>query len=264
MTGGYTTLNFIPSIATMIFGLMTGEMLRRQLRSGTKFGILSGAGVACLLTAMVLDHYIWPDGLKDAVRAAAGTGGLGEASFFKNDPPWTLCPVVKRLWTPTWAVFSTGWVFLALAAFYGAIDVLSWRRWWTFPLIVVGMNSLGRLIVRELTQRGERTLAIDTDPAKLHGLPGDTMIGNVDYLSVLEEAGLGRAKLIVSAVQIEDTNRLLAFRAREFGVPSSVHAFDQSLVPELRSLGATHLMDSRAVGIERVMDALHDLGVYGS
>ena len=131
-------------------------------------------------------------------------------------------------------------------------------------VIVVGMNTLGRRIVKELTNRGERTLAIDTDPAKLEGLPGDTLIGNVDYLSVLEEAGIRRAKMIVSAVQIEDTNRLLAYRARDFGLPSSVHAFDQSLVPELTSLGATHLMDSRAVGIERVMDALHDAGVYGS
>jgi Kef-type K+ transport system membrane component KefB len=130
-------------------------------------------------------------------------------------------------------------------------------------VIVVGMNALGRRIVHELVARGERTLAIDTDPGKLRGLPGNTMIGNTDYLSVLHEAGLERAKLLVSALQIEDTNRMLAYRARECGVPSSLHAFDQSLVPELRQLGATHLMDSRSVGIERVMDALHDAGVYG-
>jgi hypothetical protein len=130
-------------------------------------------------------------------------------------------------------------------------------------VIVIGMNALGRRIVRELRSRGERTLAIDSDPRKLAGLPGSTVIGNADYLSVLDEAGLERAKLLVSALQIEDTNRMLAYRARECGVPSSIHAFDQSLVPELRQLGATHLMDSRSVGIERVMDALHDAGVYG-
>ena len=131
-------------------------------------------------------------------------------------------------------------------------------------MIVVGMNSLGRRIVQELARRGERTLAIDSHPEKLEDLPGRTMIGNADHLSVLDEAGLERAKLLVSALQIEDTNRMLAYRARECGVPSSVHAFDQSLVPELRQLGATHLMDSRSVGIERVMDALHDAGVYGA
>jgi hypothetical protein len=69
--------------------------------------------------------------------------------------------------------------------------------------------------------------------------------------------------MLVSELQFEDTNLLLAYRARAAGVPSSVHVFDQSLVPEFQQLGATHLMDSRAVGIERVMDALHDAGVYG-
>jgi Kef-type K+ transport system membrane component KefB len=130
-------------------------------------------------------------------------------------------------------------------------------------VIVVGMNALGRRLVHELSDRGEKTLAIDTDPAKLQGLPGVTLIGNVDYLSVLDEAGLDRAKLLVSALQIEDTNRLLAFRARESGILSSIHAFDQSLVPELEDLGANHLMDSRTVGIDRVMDELHDAGIYG-
>jgi Kef-type K+ transport system membrane component KefB len=130
-------------------------------------------------------------------------------------------------------------------------------------VIVVGMNSLGRRLVGELARRGERTLAIDSDPEKLAGLPGRSLMGSADYLSVLDEAHLGRAKLLVSALQIEDTNRMLAYRARAAGVPSSVHVFDQSLVPELQQLGATHLMDSRTVGIERVMDALHDAGVYG-
>jgi hypothetical protein len=131
-------------------------------------------------------------------------------------------------------------------------------------VIVVGMNTLGRRIVEELAARGERTLAIDSDPAKLQGLPGRSLIGNADYLSVLDEAHIDRAKLLVSALQIEDTNRMLAYRAHAGGIPSSVHVFDQSLRPELEQLGATHLMDSRAVGIERVMDALHDAGVYGS
>jgi Kef-type K+ transport system membrane component KefB len=131
-------------------------------------------------------------------------------------------------------------------------------------VIVVGMNPLGRRIVQELHARGEHTLAVDTDPGKLQEIPGRTLLGNVNYLSVLEEAGLSRAKLLVSALQIEDSNRLLAFRCAERGVRSSIHAFDQSLVPELTQLGASHVMESRSVGLERVLDALHDAGVYGS
>ena len=52
-----------------------------------------------------------------------------------------VCPVIKRIWTPSWAIFSTGWVLLALAAFYGVIDVAG-RRAWALPLVVVGMNSI--------------------------------------------------------------------------------------------------------------------------
>jgi predicted acyltransferase len=52
-----------------------------------------------------------------------------------------MCPIVKRIWTPSWAVFSAGWTFAMLAGFYWVIDVRGYRRW-TFPLVVVGMNSI--------------------------------------------------------------------------------------------------------------------------
>ena len=58
-------------------------------------------------------------------------------------------------------------------------------------IIVVGMNALGREIVKQLTLRSERVLAIDTDPKKLEGLgSADRLIGNVEYQSVVEEIGL--------------------------------------------------------------------------
>ncbi len=60
-----------------------------------------------------------------------------------------ICPLVKRIWTPSWTIFSTGWVLLMLAAFYGLIDILGWRRW-TWPLVVVGMNSIVIYCLSEL------------------------------------------------------------------------------------------------------------------
>jgi voltage-gated potassium channel Kch len=73
-------------------------------------------------------------------------------------------------------------------------------------IIVVGMNSLGRYLVRELAGRGEEVLAVDTDPAKLEGLPGRSILGSAEYYSTLEEANLPEARMLVSALQIEDTN----------------------------------------------------------
>ena len=52
-----------------------------------------------------------------------------------------VCPIVKRIWTPSWAVYSAGWAFLLLGLFYLVADVWRWRRW-TYPLVVVGANSI--------------------------------------------------------------------------------------------------------------------------
>jgi heparan-alpha-glucosaminide N-acetyltransferase len=108
--GGYQTINFLPSLATMLFGLMCGELLRSSMCSRRKLAILVVAGISGLVVGQVLHH----------------TG---------------VCPIVKRIWTPAWAVFSTGWCCLILAGLYGIVDVAGFRMW-TFPLIVVGINSI--------------------------------------------------------------------------------------------------------------------------
>ncbi len=116
-SGGYTTINFIPSIVTMALGLMCGEMLRRPLSPLAKLLRLILAGAVCLLLGL-----------------AAG---------------YTICPIIKRLWTPSWTLFSGGYVIGILAAFFLVVDVLGWKRW-AFPLIVVGMNSILMYLMAQL------------------------------------------------------------------------------------------------------------------
>jgi heparan-alpha-glucosaminide N-acetyltransferase len=108
--GGYQTINFIPSLATMLFGLMAGGLLRSGQSASRKLLILVLAGSAGLALGLVLDRY-------------------------------GICPLIKRIWTPSWALFSAGWCFLILASLYALVDVLGWHRW-SFPLIVVGVNSI--------------------------------------------------------------------------------------------------------------------------
>ena len=129
-------------------------------------------------------------------------------------------------------------------------------------VIVVGINSLGRRIVRGMLERGEQVLAIDTSPGNLEGLKCHSKLGNAEYLSVLEEAGIRRAKLLVSALQIEETNTILAYWGRTFDVPTSIHAFDQSLVDDLTDAGATHLIVSKSSGTRRIADAFRKAGVF--
>ena len=130
-------------------------------------------------------------------------------------------------------------------------------------IIVVGMNALGREIVKQLTVRNERVLAIDTDPKKLEGLgDADILIGNVEYQSVVEEVGLREARLVVSALQIEDTNHLLAYRCRSAKVPCAIHAFDLSVVNDLLDLDTTYLMMPAADGILQQRQLMQQEGIF--
>jgi FlaA1/EpsC-like NDP-sugar epimerase len=129
-------------------------------------------------------------------------------------------------------------------------------------VIIVGMNSLGRRLARELTERKEIVLAVDSDPRKLADLPCLTLLGNAEHASVLNEAGLDQARLLVSALHIEETNNLLTHRARSLGIPVSVHAFETAHVPELQALGATHLLFPRDLGAERFLNAAQRHGAF--
>jgi heparan-alpha-glucosaminide N-acetyltransferase len=108
--GGWSTLSFIPTLGTMILGLLAGEWLKGKGSKAQKLRGLVIAGTGLLLLGLVCQ---W----------------LG------------ICPIVKRVWTSSYTLYSGGWVVLILAAFYALIEWKGWRRW-AFPLIVVGMNSI--------------------------------------------------------------------------------------------------------------------------
>lgn len=127
--GGYQTLNFIPSIATMLLGLMAGTVLRSTQPDGQKVKWLLKAGAICFGISMALDTSIWPIAIPGC--------------------DWHFAPIVKRIWSPGWAVFSSGWTFWMLAAFYWLIDIRQWRRW-SWPLMIVGMNSIAMYVMAQL------------------------------------------------------------------------------------------------------------------
>jgi len=130
-------------------------------------------------------------------------------------------------------------------------------------IIVVGMNTLGRQIATRLHERGEEVLAIDTDPRKLQNLPSRTLLGNVEYHDVLEEEGLRRAKLVVSALQIEATNDLLAYRCREAGIRCSVVAVDLSVMENLLELDVAWVMLPKIDVVRAQTAALRTHGLLG-
>jgi heparan-alpha-glucosaminide N-acetyltransferase len=108
--GGWSTLSFIPTLATMILGLWAGLWLKTSRSTAEKLKGLVVAGVALALAGLVLQ--------------------------------WLhINPIVKRIWTSSYTLYSGGLVVLMLAGFYALIEWKGWKRW-SFPLLVIGANSI--------------------------------------------------------------------------------------------------------------------------
>ena len=111
--GGYTAMNAFGSIATVIFGIIAGELLRKEIAGISKVKYLVLAGIAGIGIGMLLNPVI---------------------------------PVVKRIWTPSWTIYSAGWSAFLLAIFYWIIEVREKRKW-CFAFLVVGMNSIAMYMI---------------------------------------------------------------------------------------------------------------------
>jgi heparan-alpha-glucosaminide N-acetyltransferase len=115
-SGYYVGMNAIPSTATIIFGVMAGSLVAQRRPHSDTIKLLLAWGIA------------------------------GVAFGFAVGPWW---PLIKRIWTPSFTVVAAGCTTLLLLAFYWVIDVSGWRRW-SFPLVVVGMNSIAAYVIANL------------------------------------------------------------------------------------------------------------------
>jgi heparan-alpha-glucosaminide N-acetyltransferase len=103
------TLNFIPSIVTLLFGVMAGDLLRSGRSQANKLRALVLAGGMSLAMGLILGQ--------------------------------TICPIVKPLWTPAFVLASTGFVCWFLAIAYWMADIKGWALGLA-PMMIVGRNSL--------------------------------------------------------------------------------------------------------------------------
>jgi predicted acyltransferase len=99
----------IPSVATVLFGVMAGHWLRRADFGGVaKSAGLAVAGIAFIAAALAWDK-----------------------SF----------PLNKNLWTSSFVLMTSGISLLLLSVFYLVIDV--WQiRGWAFFFVVIGVNAI--------------------------------------------------------------------------------------------------------------------------
>ena len=154
--GATCTLNFVPTLATMILGLITGETLRSTRSPQQKLRWLAVAGIVTLI-------------------AGWSIGALG------------LCPVVKKIWTPSWVLFSGGWCLLLMAAFYLVLDLWKFRAW-SFPWIVIGMNSIAAYCLVHLSDgfiRSSLLTHLGKASFLIFGKPFETFLLGTSSLLVL-------------------------------------------------------------------------------
>jgi heparan-alpha-glucosaminide N-acetyltransferase len=107
-SGSYVTINFVTSTVTTLLGAWTALFLMRKKGHATNLKFIMLGSALCFGSGLLL-------------------------SVFN--------PMVKRLWTTSFTLYSAGWVFLVLAAFYWLVEVRGWRKP-MFPLLILGINSI--------------------------------------------------------------------------------------------------------------------------
>ncbi len=112
-SGHYVGLNAIPATATIIFGMMTGQIVGGSRSPKRVMQILAGAGIAGIILGLLLSPII---------------------------------PIIKHIWTASFTLCSAGIVILGLLAVYWMVEVKKWTRW-TYVPVVVGMNSIFAYII---------------------------------------------------------------------------------------------------------------------
>jgi predicted acyltransferase len=117
--GSYATINGLCSVANVLAGLLAGRMMTSALSAARKVMALAAGGVACIALGLLLSCWI---------------------------------PLIKRLWTVSFAVSSIGYTLLALLLFYWLCEVKQWKRW-AGVFVVVGSNSIFIYVFHESAGR---------------------------------------------------------------------------------------------------------------
>jgi len=81
-------------------------------------------------------------------------------------------------------------------------------------IIICGCGRVGSASVQYLSSLGQPFVVIDRDPARLEGLEHPSVLGDVTDDRVLEAAGIGRARALITAVDTDAGNIYVTLSAR--------------------------------------------------
>jgi predicted acyltransferase len=109
-------ISTLPSIATTLFGVLAGHLLRLRKTLGERVSWMFCAGNLLIAAALICD--IW-------------------------------LPINKKLWTSSFSMFMAGLDFVVLAIFVWLIDGLGYKRVMK-PLVIMGMNAIAIYMASEI------------------------------------------------------------------------------------------------------------------
>jgi len=128
--GHWATINFIPSTVTTLFGVWCGYLLIEKGSHARRMNLLAAGAGGCFAVGLLLS---------------------------------TFDPIIKRIHTASFTLVSGGLVISMLLAFYWLVEVRGYRQA-TFPLVVVGMNSMFIYCLHMLQTRWiERAVGVFVD-----------------------------------------------------------------------------------------------------
>jgi predicted acyltransferase len=109
-------LSTLPALTNVLFGILAGEQLRSNLPRRKQCGVLAVMGTLLWLAGLLLSHWL---------------------------------PLNKKLWTSTFAMFTSGLSILCLAGFLYLVDLRKQRRGWGF-LLIFGTNAILAYILSDV------------------------------------------------------------------------------------------------------------------
>jgi voltage-gated potassium channel Kch len=126
-----------------------------------------------------------------------------------------------------------------------------------YDLVLFGYQKGGHEFVKVFQSLKRRFVVIDYDPEIADVLEGrkiNYLYGDATDIELLEEAGLDRAKLIVSTISDHPTNTFLVKLLDEINPRAVVilHAESVNEAAELYELGASYVVIPHYIGSEKI------------
>lgn len=124
-------LSTIPAAVTPMLGILLGIWLRTDRTNVEKCAAMLAMGVFVAIVGECLDAW--------------------------------LMPINKKIWSPSFVVFTAGLAMLGIGAVFWLVDVMGRRRW-ALPFAIFGMNSIAAYVGSDVLLRVSQLI-------KVHGLP---------------------------------------------------------------------------------------------